>query len=314
MTGYLFDPIYLDHDTGAYHPEAAERLVAIDRHLEETGLKKELATIVRKENAAEIERAIFEVHSSRHLSLIRRMVPSQGQVYLDADTPISPGSLPAAYAAVGGILAATDAVAGGRVSNAFCAIRPPGHHAESGRAMGFCLFNSVAIAARYAQRCHDLSRVAIVDWDVHHGNGTQEIFYSDPTVLYFSVHQYPFYPGSGAAEERGAGEGEGTTINSPLPAGCGDREYLAIFERVLAPALEEFRPDLILVSAGFDAHRDDPLASMRVTEEGYREMSRIVRSLAETLCGGKIVSALEGGYNLDALPRSVEEHLKVLSA
>jgi acetoin utilization deacetylase AcuC-like enzyme len=214
--------------------------------------------------------------------------------------------------AVGGALQAVDQVVDRRVRNAFVALRPPGHHAERDRAMGFCLFNNVAIAARYAQQQYGLKRVLIVDWDVHHGNGTQHAFEDDPSVLFFSTHQYPFYPGTGRASERGNGPGLGYTVNVPLAAGCGDQEYIEVFEKILYPAAQAFRPDLVLISAGFDAHREDPLAGMLVTEGGYERMTTIVREIAEQCCAGRLVSLLEGGYNLEALARSVERHLRTL--
>jgi acetoin utilization deacetylase AcuC-like enzyme len=222
-------------------------------------------------------------------------------------------SLAAAETAIATVLTAVDGVIAGRHASAFCAVRPPGHHAEADRAMGFCLFNNVAVAARYAQKKHGLSRVLIVDWDVHHGNGTQNIFYDDPTVFYFSTHQYPFYPATGSTAEEGAGLGEGTTLNCPLPAGAGDREILDRFENKLLPAADAFKPEFIFISAGFDAHEEDPLAGLRVTEKGYARLTGFVKDLAARHAGGRIVSALEGGYNLAALGRSVEAHLRVLS-
>jgi acetoin utilization deacetylase AcuC-like enzyme len=231
---------------------------------------------------------------------------------LDPDTCISPDSYRVALLAVGGALLAVDQVVEGRPDNAFVALRPPGHHAERERAMGFCLFNNVAIAARYAQRRYGLKRVLIVDWDVHHGNGTQHTFEDDPSVLFFSTHQFPFYPGTGRTSERGTGAGLGYTLNVPLAAGCGDNEYRQVFEKILYPAAQAFEPQLVLVSAGFDAHRNDPLASMNVTEDGYAHMTSIVRDIAERYCEGRLVSLLEGGYNLEALAHSVERHLHVL--
>ena len=200
----------------------------------------------------------------------------------------------------------------GKVRNAFCAVRPPGHHALKDRAMGFCLFNNVAIAASYIQKKHKLGKVLIVDWDVHHGNGTQAAFYDDPSVFYFSAHQSPFYPGTGSAEERGAGKGVGFTLNVPLPAGCGDAEYKKAFLEKLKPAAAAFQPDFVLVSAGFDAAKDDLLGRMKVTPEGYAELTRIVKGIAEQHCQGRLVSVLEGGYNLEGLAASVEAHVRVL--
>jgi acetoin utilization deacetylase AcuC-like enzyme len=226
--------------------------------------------------------------------------------------PISFGSYQAAVMAAGGVVAAADAVAGGKVVNAFCAVRPPGHHARSDVAMGFCMFNNVAIATRHVQRQHGLAKVLIVDWDVHHGNGTQEAFYEDPNVLYFSVHQWPFYPGSGSTAEKGAGPGLNRTINVPLPAGAGDKEFVQAFEQQLRPAALAFAPQFVFISAGFDAHDGDTLGQMKVTTEGYARLTRIVKEIANTCCQGRIVSVLEGGYNLKALANAVEAHIRVL--
>ncbi|GIW55927.1 MAG: hypothetical protein KatS3mg082_2331 [Nitrospiraceae bacterium] len=225
---------------------------------------------------------------------------------------MSPGSLAAAYLAAGGALTAADAIMAGQVDQAFCAVRPPGHHAESNRAMGFCLLNNVAIAARHAIRHGQLDRVMIVDWDVHHGNGTQAQFLRRSVVLFFSTHQYPHYPGTGRATERGKGLGEGLTINVPMAAGEGDQEYLDVFQRVLVPAADAFKPDFVVISAGFDAHKDDPLAGMGLTEEGYAELTRIVTAIARRHSRNRVLSCLEGGYNLAALSASVERHLLAL--
>jgi acetoin utilization deacetylase AcuC-like enzyme len=225
---------------------------------------------------------------------------------------MSSGSLAAAYLAAGGALAAADAIVAGSVEHAFCAVRPPGHHAEHDRAMGFCLFNNVAIAARYLQRRYAMARVLIVDWDVHHGNGTQHTFEDDPTVLFFSTHQYPFYPGTGRATETGQGRGAGATINVPMNAGEGDDTYREVFQKVLLPAADVFQPDFVIVSAGFDAHKDDPLASMGLTDEGYADLTRMVVSIARRHSRGRLLSCLEGGYNLQALAASVERHLLAL--
>ena len=228
------------------------------------------------------------------------------------DTPVCAESFQVALAAVGGVLAAVDAVVAGRVHNAFCAIRPPGHHAMSDRAMGFCLLSNVAIATRYVQKKHHLARVLIVDWDVHHGNGTQAAFYDDPAVLYFSVHRDRFYPGTGSALERGSGRARGSKINVPLPAGSGDRQYQEAFAQ-LGPAARAFRPDFVFVSAGFDAGRGDPLGGMSVSSQQYAAQTRIVRQIADTYCRGRLVSVLEGGYGLEGLAEAVEAHVRALS-
>jgi acetoin utilization deacetylase AcuC-like enzyme len=312
-SGFVYHPDYLEHDMGIYHPESPGRLRAILGRLETTGLLPQLVQIdPHPPDQDWIGSWIAQVHAPAYLKELRERMPDQGRVALDADTSMSPGSLRAAYLAVGGALSASDAIVEGRVKNAFCAVRPPGHHAESTHAMGFCFFNNVAIAARYLQKRHGLERVAIVDWDVHHGNGTQHAFYEDPSVFFFSTHQYPYYPGTGKADETGAGRGVGYTKNVPMPAGMGDAEYRRAFETVLRPALTRYRPDAVIISAGFDAHRDDPLAGMNVSTEGYGALSRVVTEIAGEVCQGRILSCLEGGYNLDALAASVEQHLRVL--
>jgi acetoin utilization deacetylase AcuC-like enzyme len=308
-TGFVYHPDYLTHDMGAGHPESPERLRAIVARLEQGGV---MSRLVRIEPAPAADEWITQIHKPSYVAALKKHAPAGGRVMLDADTSMSPGSLPAAYLAAGGVLAAADAIMAGRVDNAFCAVRPPGHHAERDRAMGFCLFNNVAIAARYFQRRHGLARVLIVDWDVHHGNGTQHSFDDDPSVLFFSTHQYPHYPGTGGAEEHGRGAGEGTTINVPMDAGEGDDEYRAVFQKVLLPAADSFKPDAVIISAGFDAHRDDPLASMGLTEDGYAELTGLVAQIAKRHSRGRILSSLEGGYNLQALPASVERHVMAL--
>jgi acetoin utilization deacetylase AcuC-like enzyme len=237
---------------------------------------------------------------------------ARGQAALDPDTIVCSDSYTVALKAIAGTLAAADAVMQGQVSQVFCAVRPPGHHATPQRPMGFCLFNNVAILARYLQRQHGLDNILIIDWDVHHGNGTQAIFDDDPSVLYFSVHQYPFYPGTGATTETGHGRGQGFTMNVPLPAGSGDDTYIAVFERQLLPRALAYRPDCVLISAGFDAHYADPLAHMQVTEEGYRRLTQIVKEIATTCSQQRLISVLEGGYNLEALGRSVQAHVEEL--
>ncbi len=311
-TGFITDPIYLSHDTGDNHPETPKRLLAIHDYIQKTGIASFLK-FVTPTGYPNISEWITQIHCPDYYQSLCQRIPKQGLSYLDPDTPISPLSVKAAEMAVSGVLTAIDEVMAGRLRNAFCAIRPPGHHAEQNRAMGFCLFNNVAIGARYLQKKYSLSRIFIIDWDVHHGNGTQNSFYADPTIFYFSAHQYPFYPGTGSEKEGGVDDGEGFTVNCPLPAGSGDKQLLNRFNKPLADAVAKFKPDFILVSAGFDAHRDDPLANLWVTDEGFSEMTTIVKALAETYCGGRIVSCLEGGYDLSALARAVGKHLTVLA-
>ena len=312
-TGFVYHPDYLDHDMGMGHPESPQRLRAIVARLEHSPLQSGLVPINTPAADADLVTDWIEmVHAHDYVTQLRRVAPAQGRVSLDPDTSISPGSLKAAYRAVGGVMAAADAIMDRRVDNAFCAVRPPGHHAESTHAMGFCLFNNVAVAARYFQKRHGLERIAVVDWDVHHGNGTQHTFYDDPSVFFFSTHQYPYYPGTGKASERGSGRGNGFTLNVPLSAGTGDAAYLDVFNSVLRPALQAYRPDAVIISAGFDAHRDDPLAGMNLSTEGYVQLSRVVKEIADEFAQGRILSCLEGGYHLDALAASVEGHLGVL--
>ncbi len=310
-TGFVYHPDYLKHEMGPGHPESPERLRAIVACLEGSGL---LGRLVRIEPTPAADEWITLVHAPSYVQSLKDREPDIGYAALDPDTALSPGSLPAAYLAAGGALAAADAIMAGHVDHAFCAVRPPGHHAERNRAMGFCLFNNVAIAARYLQRRHGIARILIVDWDVHHGNGTQHVFEEDGSVLFFSTHQYPHYPGTGRETDRGYGRGEGLIINVPLPPGQGDEAYRDLFHRLLVPAADRFRPEFVLISAGFDAHQDDPLAGMRLTEQGYGELTGIVAGIARRHCRGRLLSCLEGGYNLRALSASVEQHLLALLA
>lgn len=305
--GLHHDPAHAGHDTGG-HVENAGRIEAIRAHLRETGIDQVLIPIPER---VATDADLRLVHEPELIALVRR-AEALGGAWLDADTVVVPGSVEAALRAVGGTLAAVDLVLDGALDTAFCLDRPPGHHATPARAMGFCLFNQVAIAARHALRRRGLERVAVVDIDVHHGNGTQDAFYTDGGVLYTSLHEYPFYPGTGHWRDIGEGAGVGTTVNAALPPGCGDAEYLATLDRLILPALRRFRPELILVSAGFDAHIADPLADMAVSTLGYRAIALRLAEAAGELCDGRMIYVLEGGYRPEALARSVEHCLRVL--
>ena len=305
-TGFVYHPDFLKHDMGPAHPESPERLRAIVSRIQKTGTLSRLTQI---HPLIASDDWVGQIHARKYVEDLKRRAPTAGYVSLDPDTSVSPGSIPAAYLAAGGGMAGVDAILSGSVDHVFCAVRPPGHHAEHDRAMGFCLFNNVAIAARYVQQRYQLTRVLIVDWDVHHGNGTQHSFYRDGSVLFFSTHQYPYYPGTGHAAEIGEGAGKGLTMNVPMAAGQGDDAYRAVFETMLRPAAEVFKPEFIIISAGFDAHCDDPLAGMNLTEDGYADLTRIVIDLAKQHSRGRVLSCLEGGYNLTALAASVERHL-----
>jgi len=305
--GYIYNPIYLKHDTGQ-HVENAGRLEALISHLEQAGLKQQLTLV--EPRAASIEELSL-VHQKHYIGYIQE-VARRGGGWLDADTVMSPDSYDVALYAAGGVIRATEAVMDGEVVSAFALVRPPGHHATPRRAMGFCLFNNIAIAAQHALARYKLERILIIDFDVHHGNGTQETFYDSPRVMYISTHQYPFYPGTGSIEETGDGAAQGTTINIPLPAGCGDGEYLKVFEQIIVPAARRFKPQLILVSAGYDLHWADGLALMQVSVTGFGQMARIIKGLADELCGGRLAFSLEGGYNLNALAASVKATFDVL--
>jgi len=311
-TGLVYSDVYLRHLSGnTGHPERPQRLLAIRGVLERDGLLRTLVSISpRRVTDDELKL----VHTPAYIALARRELSNiQGFTDLSTgDTLASPGTLEAAEFAAGGVLSAVDAVMEGRASNAFVASRPPGHHATPDRGMGFCVFNSVAIAARYLQKVHGIQRVLIIDWDYHHGNGTQDAFYDDESVFYFSTHHYGAYPGTGSPQETGTGRGRGTNLNVPLPVGAGDAQILAAFEDRLAPAARAFRPDFILISAGFDAMRNDVLGRFDVTPEGFAAITRVTVRLADEFSRGRIVSVLEGGYRLDGLAESVLSHLKAL--
>lgn len=307
--GIISHPAFLEHEMGRSHPESPERLRAILARLHETGLWERLIHLDPRPASHEW---IEKVHDPSYVERLEHHAPLSGYASLDPDTALCPGTLTAAFLAAGGAMTAVDAIMNNQLDQVFCAIRPPGHHAEKNRAMGFCFFNNVAVATRYVQARHGIKRVLIVDWDVHHGNGTQHTFYDDPSVLFFSTHQYPHYPGTGSTSESGGPHAKGLTINVPLSGGQGDEEYCAVFESALVPAAESFQPEWVMISAGFDAHRDDPLASMGLTEEGYGALTRIVAGIANRHASGRIVSCLEGGYQLPALAASVERHLQTL--
>jgi len=308
-TGFLYHPDFLRHETGPGHPERKERLAAI---VEKLNREKMLERLSQPGFGPASLEALARVHDIDYLNFLAK-TETKGFFALDPDTTGCRQSWQAAKLAAGAVIKAVEEVHGGNLKNAFCAVRPPGHHAERDRAMGFCLMNNIAVAAEHLKEVFGYRRILIVDWDAHHGNGTQHIFYADPKVFYYSSHQHPFYPGTGAAFETGEKEGKGTTLNVPLAAGSGDAEFVGAVEEKLLPAAKNYKPEFILVSAGFDAHRADPLTGLNVSDRGFGKASRLVADLAEKECGGRLVSVLEGGYDLEALARSVCNHLKILS-
>jgi acetoin utilization deacetylase AcuC-like enzyme len=304
-TAFYTHPICIEHDPGAGHPERPERLASVVKAL--SGQK--YAALDRREVAAADPETVELMHDGRYVAAILAAVPASGRRALDPDTWLSPASGEAALRAVGAVCAAVDAVAEGKVANAFCGLRPPGHHAERDRAMGFCLFNNVAIAARHAQKRHGAKRIAVVDFDVHHGNGTQHMFEPFPDLFYASSHQYPAYPGTGAASERGSYD---NVVNVQLRPGAGTAQFRAAYSDVILPALRAFAPDFLLISAGFDAHARDPLCQLEVQTEDFRWLTRELAEVAQDCCDGRIVSVLEGGYDLQALSDSAQAHVGVL--
>ncbi|HKS20432.1 MAG TPA: histone deacetylase family protein [Bradyrhizobium sp.] len=295
----------LDHLTPPDHPERPDRIRAVEQVLGEPRFNA-LAREPAPEGSLEL---VALCHDGHYIDELRHVAPSQGLVYLDGDTSMSPGTWEAAMRGVGGAVAATDAVFAGRHNNAFVATRPPGHHAETNRPMGFCLFDHAAIAARHAQRKHGIARAAVVDFDVHHGNGTQEIFWADPTVMYCSTHQMPLFPGTGAIGERGEHD---NIVNAPLASEDGSAKFRAAFENLILPQLQKFAPEFIVISAGFDAHFRDPLASLNLKAEDFGWVTRKLMDLAENSAGGRIVSVLEGGYDLEGLKESAAAHVSAL--
>ena len=307
MTTLLIShPSSMAHATPRGHPERPERLRAIEQALEQ----EKFADLVRIRDAPAADRdAICRAHPPAHVDALIAAAPREGLVSIDADTTMSTGTLEAAVHAAGAAMLAVDEVVGGSAANAFCAMRPPGHHAEKTTAMGFCFFNNAAIAARHAQKRHGLGRIAILDWDVHHGNGTQDIFWDDASVLYCSTHEMPLYPGTGAASERGAHD---NIVNAVLRAGEGGESFREALEVAILPRISAFRPDLIIISAGFDAHWRDPLANINLTEDDFAWATRELMDIADRQCGGRIVSLLEGGYDLQGLAASVAAHVQCL--
>jgi acetoin utilization deacetylase AcuC-like enzyme len=306
-TAYCYDPLYLEHDLPG-HPESRGRLERVMASLVDTGLLARMTPI----RPLPVELSLLKsVHAPAYVAAVRQ-ISARGGGFLDSDTYLGPRSYDAALLAAGGAVELIRAVNSGRAANGIALVRPPGHHATAARGMGFCLFNNIAVAARAALDELGLARVLIVDWDVHHGNGTQDIFYNSPQVYFFSTHQYPHYPGTGGWNETGADPGRGYTANVPLPAGVGDAGFRRIFAEVLEPLAERFRPELILVSAGYDAHWNDPLAGLQLSLEGYWELARSVVGLADRLCGGRLVVTLEGGYDLDVLACGVANTCRAL--
>jgi acetoin utilization deacetylase AcuC-like enzyme len=307
-TGLLCDDVYVLHETALGHPESPERLIAVREALGGmTGL-----TPISPRRATVEEVALC--HDPAYIKATLDAISGGARELARGDVTVSTESGDVALQAVGGVLNAVDAVVARKVDNAFCAVRPPGHHALPAMAMGFCLFNNIAIAARHAQKRHGMERVAIIDWDVHHGNGTQDVFYADDSVLFFSTHQSPWYPGTGLAHERGSGEGQGFTINCPFPSGAGSKEIRGAFQEELLPALKKFQPELILISAGFDSRVGDPLGQFKLTDEDFAFLSRQILDFAAESCDGRVVSVLEGGYSIEGLKAGVRAHVETLIA
>jgi acetoin utilization deacetylase AcuC-like enzyme len=308
-TAYLYDEVYLEHQTGGFHPERPERLTAINDMVEKSGWNKELLKLQARE--ADLD-TVALVHERDYIEKVERECEAGHGGLSTGDTTICPESYSVALKAAGGVLNVVDAVMKNQASNAFCAVRPPGHHANQCLGMGFCIFNNIAIAARYAQKTYGLERVLIADWDVHHGNGTQDIFYEDKTVFFMSSHQYPWYPGSGHFSETGSGSGKGYTLNRPFPAGSGNKEIIDVYRNDLRKAALEFKPDLTLISAGFDSRVGDPLGNLLLDDQGFRELTRVMLDIANINGNGRLVSILEGGYSLEGLSMGIQAHLDEL--
>ena len=305
-SGIATDDRCLGHNTGSGHPERSDRIRSCLAAIEQANLN-----LVSVELEIVTNEKLAYVHSKEHIDRVYQHC--QTEVPLEYDTPVAKDSYQVALLPIGGTIALAESVIAKKIDNGFVLMRPPGHHATAVRAMGFCLFNSVAVATRHLQKKHGLDRIAIIDWDVHHGNGTQDIFYADPSVFYFSIHQFPLYPGSGSTKEKGTGQGVDTTLNCPMPPYSGVSDYEDQFRKVLQPKLLAFKPEFIFISAGFDAHQRDPLSQMNMTTEGFANLTKILQEIADRVCLGQIVSVLEGGYDLQGLSTSVVAHLRQLS-
>lgn len=309
-TALLLDPIFKQHLTGAGHPERPERYDAVTAGLEQASLVRD-ALRVKTRRANDDEVAMC--HTRDYIASVKKDISRGARDLSTGDTAISPKSLDIALEAAGGVMNCVDVVAEGKATNAFCAVRPPGHHATPVRGMGFCIYNNIAIAARYAQKKHGMDRVLIADWDVHHGNGTQDIFYGDGSVFFFSTHQSPWYPGTGARDETGEGSGRGTTMNCPFPSKSGRKEIAGVFREQLMPAMDKFKPELVMISAGFDSRLGDPLGQFTLTDDDFSDLTRMLMDVADKHAGGRLVSVLEGGYSLSGLSSGVAAHVTTLT-
>jgi acetoin utilization deacetylase AcuC-like enzyme len=309
-TVFLYDDLYLKHDPGSFHPEAPGRLTAIQKRMELVDWGDRI--LLMSSRLADVEEVAL-VHDRGYIDLVERECVMGYSTLTTGDTSVCGESHMIARYAAGGVTAAVDAVLSGQAKNGFCAVRPPGHHASERRGMGFCLFNNIAIAARHAQKKHGLERILIADWDVHHGNGTQDIFYGDPTVFFMSTHQSPWYPGTGGRGETGAGKGEGFTMNRPFPAGAGNDEIISAFKNDLLPKARDFKPDLTLLSAGFDSRKNDPLGHFTIDDDGFRTLTKILLEIAHISGGGRFLSMLEGGYSPLGLASAVHAHIDELT-
>jgi len=307
----IYGEIFKKHQTGQWHPERPQRCEAIVRRLAKADLAER---IKRLQPRGAADKDILACHAAKYLAQVRADIAAGRESLTTGDTAVCAQSLRVALHAAGGACQAVDEVVAGRFRNAFCVVRPPGHHATKVRGMGFCMFNNVAIAARYAQRRHRIGKVLIADWDVHHGNGTQDIFYDDPSVFYFSTHQWPWYPGTGRADQTGAGKAKGTTLNCPLPAGSGRKQIVGAFQNKLVPAARKFKPDLVLLSAGFDSRKGDPLGRFLLDDKDFADLTGIMLAIAAEQARGRLVSILEGGYDLDGLASASAAHCRALAS